>query len=206
MNAAPVRPMIDDFELPLVQLLHTEEDQVWVEHGVPRLEGSLFQHLGRAPTRVRIEGVIADDEALDKLEALRQLYQAADPVTFAADIMTATEVQEMVIDELFVRELAGKPQQYYYTIILLEYVPTPEEPTEPGTPPNGGCTNTTGDIEITVVLPEGQTDFSGIVVRVQRTDVDDEPPFEIAEQENGKYSRTGLTPGQYRATAIRRSE
>lgn len=204
MNPAPIRPMLDDFELPLVEVLHTEEDQVWVEHPVPALEGSLFQHLGRAPVRVCIKGVMTTPDSLEKVERLRQLYQAAEPVPFVADIMTATEVQEMLIDELTVREVAGSPQQFHYTILLVEYVPTPEPPPPPPPPPQVVCEEETGAIEVTVILPEGQTDYSGIVVRLERTDVDGESPFEITEQTGGVYQRQDIPAGEYRATAIRR--
>ncbi len=206
MNPDPIRPMLDDFELPLVQILHTEEDQVWVEHGVPALEGSHFQRLGRAPTRIRIEGIMAGADSLEKLEALRQLYQAAEPVPFVADIMTATEVGQVLIDDLTVRELAGKPQCYHYTLTLEEYVPTPE-PT-PITPTNGNgngeCDGETGTIEVEVILPPGQTDYTGVVVRLQRTDDDQAEPIEITEQTNGIFSRDNIEAGEYRATAFRR--
>ncbi len=210
MNPTPVRPMLGDLELPLVQILRTEEDQVWVEHGVPALEGSLLQRLGRGPVRVRVEGVMADTASLEDLEALRRLYQAAEPVTFAADIMTATEVQQMVIADLVVRELAGRPQRYYYALTLVEHIPTPEPvtpgpgpqpPPGPEPPPPDGQT---GAIEVTVVLPAGQTDHTGVVVRIQRTDVEGQSPIEIPDQVNGVYRRESLPAGEYRATALRR--
>jgi hypothetical protein len=207
MNTAPVRPMLDDFELPLVQLLRTEEGQVWVEHGVPALEGSLFQRLGRQPARIFVHGAMADDESLDKLERLRQLFQAAAPVPFVADIMTATEVTEVLLADLTVREVAGKPQQYHYFLTLVEYVPTPdpvEPPPEPIEPPEV-CDQTTGSIEVRVELPPGQTDMTGVVVRVRRVDAEGEPPFEIsAPDEDGVFRRLNVPVGDYRATAFRR--
>jgi len=99
MNPTPVRPMLGDIELRLVQKLRTEEDRVWVEHAVPALEGSLVQHLGRGPVRVRVEGVMADTRSLEDLEGLRQLYQAAAPVVFAADIMTAGEMPKVSVSD-----------------------------------------------------------------------------------------------------------
>lgn len=207
MNTAPIRPMLDDFELPLVQSLRTEEDQVWVEHGVPALEGSLFQRLGRAPTRVLIHGAAADDESLAHLERLRQLFQAAAPVPFVADIMTATRVTQVLVADLAVREVAGKPQQFHYWITLLEYVPTPDpiEPPPPVDPVDPPCDQTQGAIEVRVILPAGQSDLSGIVVRVQRADDAGQPPFEIeAPDPDGVYRRQGVPVGSYRATAFRR--
>src|SRR5436853_7588189 len=143
MNAAPIRPMLSDMELPLVQVLRTEEDQIWVEHGVPALDGSLLQQLNRAPTQVFVQGMLADDDALKNLERLRKLFKDAKPVPFTADIMTATKVTQVVIADLTVRELAGKPQCYSYALALIEFVPTPDppvpiRPTPPGPGPQPG--------------------------------------------------------------------
>lgn len=207
MNTAPIRPMLGDLELPLVQLLRTEEDQVWVEHGVPALEGSLLQRLGRAPTRVLIHGVMAGDKSLQDLDALRKLYQDAKPLTFAADIMTATKVSQMVIADLTVRERAGKPQCFNYFVNLVEFILTPDPKPPPPPPPPGKteCDGKTGDIEVTVVLPQGQTDFTDVVVRIQRTDVEGAAPIEITEQTGGKFTKTKVDKGEYRATAFRRT-
>jgi len=210
MNPTPVRPMLGDIELRLVQKLRTEEDRVWVEHAVPALEGSLVQHLGRGPVRVRVEGVMADTRSLEDLEGLRQLYQAAAPVVFAADIMTATLVKQVVISDLVVRELAGRPQRYHYALTLVEFIPPPEPVTpgpghDPNPPPNPVPPDgRTGAIEVTVILPRGQTDFAGVVVRIERTDVEGQPPVELTEQVEGVYRRDQLTAGEYRATALRR--
>ena len=198
--------MLDDFELPLVQVLHTDEDQVWVEHAVPGLEGSLFQRLGRAPARIRIEGALVGDDSLDSLEKLRKLYHAGQAVPFTADIMTATDIKQVVIDELIVKERAGRPQVYDYTIKLIEFIPTPEPTTPPDTPDNpDDCDGQTGTIEVTVELPPGQSDFTGIVVRLQRTDVEGAAPIELTEQTGGVYRREHIDHGEYRATAFRRS-
>jgi hypothetical protein len=206
MNPAPIRPMLDDMELPLVQVLHTEEDQVWVEHGVPALDGALLQRLRRAPTRMRVEGVMADANSLKELETLRKLYKAAEPVPFVADIMTATQIQQVLIDDLTVRELAGKPQCYHYLLTLVEYVPTPEPEPSPGGNGDGvrPCEDQAGIIEVIVLLPEGQTDYTGVVVRIQRTDAEGEAPIEITEQTAGKFRRENVPAGDYRATAFRR--
>jgi hypothetical protein len=56
---------------------------------------------------------------------------------------------------------------------------------------------------VTVILPQGQADFTGIVVRIERTD-GSLSPIEITEQVNGVYSHPDLPTGEYRATAFRR--
>ena len=210
MNTAPVKPMLDTLELSVVQVLRTEEDQVWVEHGVPALDGSLLQRLNRGPTRVHIEGALLGKTALDDMEALRKLYKAAQPVPFVADIMTATHVTQMLIVDLKMRELAGKPSDFQYILTLEEHVPTPEPPRPPKRedPKPTPCETRTGTIEVTVILPAGQTDFTGVVVRLQRTNgsgAEGEPPVEITEPgPGGVYRLENAAAGEYRATAIRR--
>jgi len=207
MNPKPIHPMLDDIELPLVQVLRTEEDQIWVEQGVPALEGSLLQRLGREGARIYVEGIMADDTSLDELEKLRKKHHAAQPVPFVADILTATEVKQVLIDDLNVRELAGKPKRYFYDMTLLEFVPTREPtppPPPPPPPPPNDCTDQKSKIEVTVVLPPGQNDFTNIIVRIERTDSTTTPPFEIKTQTNGVYTSDPVDPGTYRATAFRR--
>jgi hypothetical protein len=123
--------MLAGIELPGVQTIHTDEERAIVEHRVPGLAGSILQDLGRGPTAVRLEGVIHGQEALDDLTALRDPFHAGDPVLFSADITTATDLSDVLIDDLQVREVAGRPNYFRYAIRLLEYVPPPA-PAAPG--------------------------------------------------------------------------
>jgi len=123
--------MLAGIELPGVQNIRTEEERAIVEHRVPGLEGSVLQDLGRGPIAVRLEGIIHGEEALDSLAELREPFQVGEPVLFTADITTATDVTDVLIDDLQVKEVAGRPNYYRYTIRLLEYVPPPA-PAEPG--------------------------------------------------------------------------
>ncbi|NWG18876.1 MAG: hypothetical protein HXY39_00980 [Chloroflexi bacterium] len=121
----PTGVMFDDFHLPLVQDVRTYEERAWVTHQVPGLDGAAHQHLGRYPAIVVVIGMAVDDESLAALEQLREKFQAHAPAPFTADIMTAIDVQQMVIDSLHITELAGKPQQYRYVVRLIEHVPPP---------------------------------------------------------------------------------
>jgi hypothetical protein len=124
---APIKPMLGDLELSLVQRIETIEEQVLVDHAVPGLAGSLIQRLNRNPTQVRLHGVITSDEAKEGLEKLREKFHAAEPLLFAADIMAATEVQQVLIADLEVEELAGKPDRFEYWLTLKEYIPPPPD-------------------------------------------------------------------------------
>ncbi|MFQ3662076.1 MAG: hypothetical protein SNJ69_06740 [Chloroflexaceae bacterium] len=121
----PSGVMLDNIALPLVQDVRTHEDQALVSLPVPGMEGAAYQHLGRRPALITVLGMLADDESLAALEELRRRFYAHDPLPFSADITTATDVRQVVIDDLQVRELAGRPQQFHYTLRLLEYVPPP---------------------------------------------------------------------------------
>ncbi len=43
----PIKPMLDDLELWLVQRIETEEAQSWVGHAVPGLAGDFTERLNR---------------------------------------------------------------------------------------------------------------------------------------------------------------
>src|SRR5829696_8905220 len=103
------RPILDDVELQQVQNIEVEQNQELAQHGIPALEGDFLQDLGRGATRVALTGVLSGAESAEGLKTLRDKFRAAEPVSFVADITTATRVDQVLIEELGVRELAGKP-------------------------------------------------------------------------------------------------
>ncbi len=117
--------MLADIELSGVQEIHTDEERAIVEHRVPGMAGAVLQDLGRGATAIMLTGVFHGEEVLDDLEGLRETFQAGEPVLFTADITTATDVSDVLIDDLVVREVAGRPNTYRYDIVLMEYVPPP---------------------------------------------------------------------------------
>lgn len=117
--------MLDDVALPLVQHLRTDEEHAWITYQVPGLDGAHQQHAGRRPLLITVVGMLADTVSLEALAGLRSRFQAGEPVPFTADIATATTVQSVVIDDLRVTEVAGRPQQYRYVLRLVEHVPPP---------------------------------------------------------------------------------
>ncbi len=100
----PAKPMLGDVELQLVQKLEAEEDLVLAQHDVPALEGDFLQRLGRRATRFSLTGVLSGPEVADGLKTLREKFRAAEPVSFVADIATATTVDQVLIEEMGVRE------------------------------------------------------------------------------------------------------
>ena len=120
--------MLDDINLPLVEDVRTYEDRAWVALRIPGKDGAAHQDFGRQPVRIRVMGHMLGEDSLADLETLRQKFQAFQPLSFTADITTATEIQKVVIDDLRVIEIAGRPQQYQYILYLIEFLPPPPPP------------------------------------------------------------------------------
>jgi hypothetical protein len=86
--------------------------------------------MGRRPTRLTLWGVAASDDAQSFLDKLEAKFREGKPVPFTADIVADANIEQMVIDDLDVQAVAGKPQSYAYVITLREYI-EPVEPAEP---------------------------------------------------------------------------
>jgi hypothetical protein len=127
--------MLAEFELPGIQRIGTVEDRALVPIPVPGLDGSYHQDLGSASIRIRIEGTLAGDEARDDfLTQVRGLFGAGEPIDFVADITTATEIEQVLLSDVVVDEVAGSPDGFRYALVLAQYVPPPPPPADPGGP------------------------------------------------------------------------
>jgi hypothetical protein len=139
-----VRPMLGDWEIPRIQHIESLERRMLAELPVPGRVGSLFQDMSAAPMRIAISGSLYGDEARGSFfEDLREKFQAGEPVTFVGDIVTATEVQYVVIETLELCESGMAPDQTDYRMVLRESPPPPPPPD-----PLGGLdTELLGDID-----------------------------------------------------------
>ena len=101
----------------------------FAEFEVPGRAGSLFQDLDAAPARVAISGSLYGDEDRDDfVEELRGKFRAGEPVTFVADILTATEVRYVIIEAMRLQESGVRPDQTDYLFVLRESPPPPPPP------------------------------------------------------------------------------
>jgi hypothetical protein len=122
-----MKPMLDDLELTLVQEITTHDRRILAEHKPPAMEGSLLQNLGRRPERLVLWGIAAGDEAQQTIEKLDEKFKSGGPFAFTADISADSEIEQVVIDDFQIQELAGKPQRFAFTLALREFI----EPVEP---------------------------------------------------------------------------
>lgn len=122
-----IKPVLDSYEIPNIESIRSLETKRFARHGVPGLAGELHQDLGAESMLVEITGSLQGDEARDEfLEAIREKFKNAEPVTFVADITTATELDEVIIEKLEVEEKNQWDRPLLYRIVLREYVEPPE--------------------------------------------------------------------------------
>jgi hypothetical protein len=124
-----VKPMLGGWEIPRIAAIRTAERRSFAELGVPGRAGSVFQDLDAGPVRIAIDGSLHGDEARDAfLEEVRGKFRAGEPVTFAADIVTATDLQYVIVEELRFAESGVRPDQIDYSLLLRESPPPPPPP------------------------------------------------------------------------------
>jgi hypothetical protein len=122
-------PMIGDWEVPRVTRLETLEAREFLELPIPGRAGSLFQDLNRRPARIVIEGSVFGEQAgLDFLNALREKYLAGEPLTFVSDIVSGTDIQYVLLQQLHIQAEASAPDQIDYALWLAECPPPPPPP------------------------------------------------------------------------------
>ncbi len=166
----PIRPMLGEIELQQAQLIQLDEDQVLTRHDIPALEGDFLQRLGRAGAAIELTGIQSGTEARAGLGELREAFRAASPLTFAADIVTATELEDVLIEHFEISEHSGLPDCYEYRLRLREYTEAPE--TDPETPPRPiepPVVEEDEGVLIVNVVKEGDPAFDGSGVDVTLT-------------------------------------
>lgn len=126
-----VKPVLGDWEIPRISVIRAAEHRAFVEMPIPGKVGSLWQDMNAAPTNLVIGGSLFGDEAKNQfLEDVRGKFKAGEPLTFVADIITATDIQYVIIETLRFEENAHRPDQIDYLIVLKES-PPPPPPSDP---------------------------------------------------------------------------
>jgi len=124
-----IKPMLGSFAIDGIEYIESSESRALVEHRVPGLAGNYFQDMGSVPNSIVISGTKSGDEARDNfLTGIREIFNKGEPTTFVADINTATDITDVVIEDLEVAEIGGSPDSFRYLIKLRKYVKPPEPP------------------------------------------------------------------------------
>ena len=117
-----MRPMLDDLELPQVQAITTCDNRYLAEHKPVGMKGSFLQNLGRKATRIVVWGVATGTTSDDFAKKLDEKFRKTAPVPFIADIVTDSKIDQVLIDDLRLQQLAGKPERYGYILTLREFL------------------------------------------------------------------------------------
>jgi hypothetical protein len=124
-----IKPMVGDWEVPRIESIRAVQTRRLARLGVPGLMGDLHQDLGAASVTIEIRGSLHGDERRDEfLEKVQEKFDAGDPVSFVADIVTATELEQVLVEELEVIESNDAAEGFRYRLVLREYVEPPAPP------------------------------------------------------------------------------
>jgi hypothetical protein len=124
-----VRPVIGEWEVPRIERIRTLEGRRLARLSVPGLVGDLHHDLGRHSLAVEIVGSLhGDDERDDFLTQVREPFNAGEPLAFVADIVTATELEQVLVEGLDLQEVNDSADSFRYSIRLRQYVEPPEPP------------------------------------------------------------------------------
>ncbi len=118
-------PMIDDIALDYVTKIRQRTSQRAVSAPVAGLAGDVQQVMGRSSYEIELQGIIVGEDAASKLEALQQSAADGAERTFTADIATALELDKVIIVEAEFFQIAGRPNNYEYRLVLRESPPLP---------------------------------------------------------------------------------
>lgn len=122
-----MKPMLDDLALPQVQVVRSYDKRMLSEHRATGMDGSFLQNMGRKPSCLMLAGIASGPESLSFVEKLDDKFNAGEPVTFITDIIADAEIERVLIDDLKLEELAGKPNRFAYVLTLREHI----EPLQP---------------------------------------------------------------------------
>ena len=124
-----VHPIIGGWEPPHIAAIATVEARRNAVLPIVGLSGDLQQDLGRSALGIEIIGSLHGDEARDTfLAEIRDRFLAGEPVDFVADIVNESELEQVVIETLELRESATTADTCEYRIVLREYTEPPEPP------------------------------------------------------------------------------
>ncbi len=118
-------PLLGDISLEYGQSIEHSIESGFVPVRIAGLDGELQQRLSRRGHRIRIGGYLIGEEAAAQLETLQKAATAGEELTFASDITTALDLQQVVVTSFRAMEVAGEPGKFAYEIAIAESPPLP---------------------------------------------------------------------------------
>lgn len=118
-------PLLGGISLELVQRIEHSLDGGFAGTPIAGLAGDLQQRTNRRSHRVLIEGVLAGESAADELKKLQEAAGKGEELDFSSDITGALDLQKVIIAELHSAAVAGEPNRFDYSVLLVESPPLP---------------------------------------------------------------------------------
>ena len=115
------------YEAPLKELrnvycINIVDKRSVVELEVPGSDGNVMQDMGCEPVQISLFGEMMGKEVKKGLEMLKQKFETNKPFQFSSDISSVAEVSQVLMEELYLEQVAGSINRYKYRIALREYV------------------------------------------------------------------------------------
>ncbi len=118
-------PLLGEIPLTAIQSMEHLLDAGFIPTSVAGLDGQVQQRLHRPSHKVHITGILEGETQLDDLATLQEAAAAGEELTFAADITTALDLQQVVVTHFRAVEFAGQPGQVGFELQLAESPPLP---------------------------------------------------------------------------------
>jgi len=123
-QARPI-PLLGSIALEAVERVEHVLDAGFTAMPIAGLDGELQQRSGRGSHRILLRGRLFGEGAADALGELQSAAADGRELTFAADVTTALDLQNVVVESLRAAEAAGAPGTWTYELVVAESPPLP---------------------------------------------------------------------------------
>jgi len=193
-------------EIRNVYNISTSERRMVIEHKIPGSDGSILQDMGKEPLRISFEGVFFGERAKENLQELWSRFRQGRPLNFSSDITGIADITEVLIEDLYVEDIGGNPNNYHYSIVLREYREPRPPPAQPPSQEEQAQEEVQDEADDTIasinyitgkVLDEEGNPKEGVEVVITKEDGQE---YSVRTDDQGIYRQDDLPPGKYTVT------
>jgi hypothetical protein len=109
-------------EIRTVNAMRTEDHRNIIELDIPGSAGNVLQDMGSESLKIIFAGEMTGKDSRNALEELKNRCDNNKPTEFESDISSISEIDKVLIEELYIEQNAAKPNSYRYRAVVSEYV------------------------------------------------------------------------------------
>lgn len=109
-------------EVRTVKTMRTEDRRNIIELDIPGSSGNILQDMGSDSSRIIFTGEMTGKDSRNALEKLKNQYDNNKPTEFTSDISNLSDIDKVLIEELYIEQNAAKPNSFRYRTVVTEYV------------------------------------------------------------------------------------